>query len=324
MKEILLSVVIPVYKVEKFLNECVSSIVQEKRELLEIILVDDGSPDNCPKMCDEWAKKDKRIKVIHKENSGPSKARNKGVGIASGKYITFVDSDDIISDGAMTKVVDYLISCEDFDLCFMNINKFFDKGKILKNSDNITHKIIRNKTKSQVAKYLSTRDKFPGSPCSKIYLKSFLIKNNIIFPQDGRLVEDLGFVLDCIIKAERYDSLDFDYYMYRQQINETRSNKISEKLIAGMELFIRESIEKLCINKKPKDILSKYYLSFVAYEFQILMYFYYKIGKRNTEFLKVNKWLLKFSNSKRGKIINLLANLVGLDLTSKIIVKIKG
>lgn len=99
MSDPLISVIIPVYRVEKYLDECVRSVVDQTYTNLEIILVDDGSPDNCPQMCDEWAKKDKRIKVIHKENGGASTARNAALDIAKGEYIGFVDSDDFIEKG---------------------------------------------------------------------------------------------------------------------------------------------------------------------------------------------------------------------------------
>ena len=92
----LISVIVPIYNVEKYLNRCVDSIINQTYKNLEIILVDDGSPDNCGKICDEYAKKDKRIKVIHKKNGGLSDARNAGIDLAKGKYIGFVDSDDYI------------------------------------------------------------------------------------------------------------------------------------------------------------------------------------------------------------------------------------
>ncbi len=92
----LISVIVPVYKVEKFLDRCVNSIVAQSYDNLEIILVDDGSPDGCPQICDIWAKKDDRIKVIHKNNGGLSDARNAGIQIMKGEYVTFVDSDDWI------------------------------------------------------------------------------------------------------------------------------------------------------------------------------------------------------------------------------------
>lgn len=96
-KNPLISVVVPIYKVEDFLEKCVESLINQTYKNIEIILVDDGSPDNCPKMCDEFSKKDKRIRVIHKKNGGLSDARNKGIDIAKGKYITFIDSDDYVS-----------------------------------------------------------------------------------------------------------------------------------------------------------------------------------------------------------------------------------
>ena len=90
----LISIIVPIYHVEQYLNRCVESIVNQTYSNLEIILVDDGSPDNCPKMCDDWAKRDSRIKVIHKGNGGLSDARNAGMKIAKGDVISFIDSDD--------------------------------------------------------------------------------------------------------------------------------------------------------------------------------------------------------------------------------------
>lgn len=98
----LVSVIVPVYKVEKYLHRCIDSIINQTYKNLEIILVDDGSPDNCGKICDEYAEKDNRIKVIHKSNGGLSSARNAGLDVANGDYVYFVDSDDYID----TKLVE--------------------------------------------------------------------------------------------------------------------------------------------------------------------------------------------------------------------------
>lgn len=92
----MISIIVPIYKVEKYLDECVTSLVNQTYRDLEIILVDDGSPDHCPQKCDEWAKKDSRIKVVHKKNGGLSSARNAGLKVAKGEYIGFVDSDDYV------------------------------------------------------------------------------------------------------------------------------------------------------------------------------------------------------------------------------------
>ena len=100
----LVSVVLPIYNVEKYLNRCIESVVRQTYKKIEIILVDDGSPDGCPKKCDDWAKRDGRIKVVHKKNAGLGYARNTGIENASGEYICFFDSDDYIADDTIEKV----------------------------------------------------------------------------------------------------------------------------------------------------------------------------------------------------------------------------
>ena len=120
-----ISVIVPVYKVEKYLDRCIESIVNQTYKALEIILVDDGSPDNCPEMCDNWAKKDNRITVIHKENGGVSSARNAGIGIATGKYIHFVDSDDWLELNAYKTIMEEVLNNEMvvFSAFFVNFIK---------------------------------------------------------------------------------------------------------------------------------------------------------------------------------------------------------
>ena len=103
----LLSVIVPVYNVEKYLSRCIDSILSQTFTDFELILVDDGSPDNCGSICDEYAKKDKRIIVIHQQNRGVSSARNKGLDIARGEYVTFVDSDDQI--GSITTLYENIL-----------------------------------------------------------------------------------------------------------------------------------------------------------------------------------------------------------------------
>ena len=94
----LISIIVPIYNVEKYLQECIESLLKQTYKNIEIILVDDGSPDNCPQICDEFLKKDKRIKVFHKVNGGLSDARNYGLERATGNYICFVDSDDFVTE----------------------------------------------------------------------------------------------------------------------------------------------------------------------------------------------------------------------------------
>ena len=111
-----LSIIIPVYRVEATLDRCIESVLNQNLDDFEVILVDDGSPDDCPKMCDGWAEKDDRIRVIHQANKGLSGARNAGIDIAQGEYITFVDSDDYIAENTYVPLMQMLESDSTIDM----------------------------------------------------------------------------------------------------------------------------------------------------------------------------------------------------------------
>ena len=124
----LVSVVVPVYKVEKYLDKCVESICAQTYRNLEIILIDDGSPDNCGKMCDSWADRDSRVRAIHKPNSGLSGARNKGIESAAGDYIMFIDSDDYIAGDMVRRLLDAL-QAADAQMSICNILRVAEDGE---------------------------------------------------------------------------------------------------------------------------------------------------------------------------------------------------
>lgn len=127
-KQTLVSIIIPIYKVEQYLIDCIQSVCSQTYKNIEIILVDDGSPDNCGKICDDYAKMDKRISVIHKENGGLSDARNKGIDIARGDYITFVDSDDYVETTFIEDLYN-AIEKTNSDISICNINVVDENGK---------------------------------------------------------------------------------------------------------------------------------------------------------------------------------------------------
>ena len=186
-----ISIIVPVYKVEKYLDRCVNSIVNQTYSNLEIILVDDGSPDNCPQMCDEWAKKDKRIKVIHKVNGGVSSARNKGLELSSGEFIQFVDSDDYILENYCAELISRFT--EEVDLVVAGYTII----------DDYKNKIIRNKTAVNVDKIILDEDEllrfvidgFVDMPVNKLFRRDLITKT---FHEGLPLGEDRIFVLDYL------------------------------------------------------------------------------------------------------------------------------
>ena len=147
------SIVVPIYNVEKYLEQCIDSIINQTLKDIEIILVDDGSPDNCPQICDDYAKKDSRIKVVHKKNGGLSSARNAGIEVATGDYIGFVDSDDYIELDMYEKM--YSIAIENnVDFVMSDYYRVSDGGKVIATLDMDEGIYEKNKIK---------RDIFPRS-----------------------------------------------------------------------------------------------------------------------------------------------------------------
>lgn len=138
--EDLISVVVPIYNVENYIKKCVDSILSQTYKNLEIILVDDGSPDNCPQICDEYAQKDSRIKVIHKENGGVSSARNIGMENARGKWIAFIDADDWIEEKYFEKMLDR-VKTNDADIVLCGYNRVMPNCNIKINSNGGDEKV---------------------------------------------------------------------------------------------------------------------------------------------------------------------------------------
>ena len=187
----LLSVIVPVYNVSKYIHKCVDSILVQSYSNLEIILVDDGSPDECPKICDEYASKDKRVQVIHKTNGGLSSARNAGLEIAVGEYIGFVDSDDWIEPSMYEKMITFIEQNEcDMAGCEVNIIYGTHSNIIGKSEDEILT------GKEALIRYLDTyyRYRMPNPAVwSKLYKKEFWKENR--FPE-GKIHED--YLLTCM------------------------------------------------------------------------------------------------------------------------------
>ena len=136
-KQPLLSIIVPIYKVEEFLHECIDSILKQEFTDYELILVNDGSPDNCGDICDQYSSEDSRIIVIHKENGGLSSARNAGIDIARGKYYSFIDSDDFISQDFSLSNMNYLSLHQDIDMIVTQVCYY----------DQVENKIVYNTRK---------------------------------------------------------------------------------------------------------------------------------------------------------------------------------
>lgn len=209
VKQPVISVIVPVYKVEAYLDRCIVSILNSTFKDFELILVDDGSPDKCPQICDEWAIKDNRIKVIHQENMGLSGARNTGIKIALGEYITFIDSDDWITDDMLENLL-VLIKKYNSDIAMCNMIRAKDIKEVIKNSKNSVA-IYSQKD------FLDIMFRVKGNrcvhyACGKLYKKTVLRKEDH-FPV-GLLNEDVEGMFKSVLNAKRIVETDKVGYYY--------------------------------------------------------------------------------------------------------------
>lgn len=317
----MISFIIPVYKVEKYINECVDSVLNQLTDACEVILVDDGSPDRSGVICDGYADRDSRVKVVHQKNGGLAAARNMGLDCARGEYIAFVDSDDYLDGQCVSKILNW-ITLGGADICFMRAMKVFPDGKQQLLDDEMNAAELKGSKESAI-KYLSERSKYPGSPCTKIFKRSLIEKSNLRFPDDRRVSEDLGFVLQCILRAESYDALPIDYYYYRQAREGSITNNVTYKSFLGLKAFVEESTDFLTENRVPKGNTERYAMSFVAYEFSIMIWQYNHVGKENKEralqFLKEYNWTLSYGKTKKTRLIKAICNCLGIKICASVL-----
>lgn len=243
----LVTIIIPIYKVEKYLPKCIDSVIEQTYKNLEIILVDDGSPDNCPKICDEYAKKDNRIKVIHKENGGLSDARNVAIKEANGEFIFLLDSDDTITNDAIEYMYN-LAKKENAEMVSAQYNSVYEgiNNNLEPNSDNNYLKIYNAKEALEAMLYDSY---ISNMGCNKLY-KKYLF-NDIEFPI-GKLYEDLGTTYKLISKCNKIVITSKRTYNYLLNRNGSIMNKKFGPNRMQALIFIEEILD--FIQKNYKDI----------------------------------------------------------------------
>ncbi len=261
------SVIIPVYNVEKYLRECLDSVINQTLADIEIIVVDDGSPDNCPQICDEYALKDNRIKVIHKENGGYGSAMNVGLDNATGDYIGILEPDDFVKN-TMFEDLYSLADKNNLDMVKSDFYYYTTSNKSARQAG-----LIKKKNENKV---LSAKDdifmlKLPPSIWSAIYKRSFLNKNNIRFLETaGASFQDTSFAFKTLATAKRLMFTSKPYVYYRQD-NENSSIHSKDKVYNIC--YEWEEITKY-INKRPKikEVVNQVKLStqFNAYKWNLV------------------------------------------------------
>lgn len=255
----LLTVVIPVYNVEKYLNRCIESILLQEWKNYDILLVDDGSTDRSPQICDDYVQAYDFISVIHKENGGLSEARNTGISQAKGEYVYFPDSDDWLEPDAFMALAEVLES-QKFDI--ISFNREFVKGE----EDAIV-------SEPEVTQVFEGKDAFvqmlkhsyiTGFANDKIYRKSLFIDNNILFPK-GKYYEDLGTNYKLFLSAKKVYATNQKYYHYLIDNPDSITQSWNEKKFSDMFGFYKDifysDFVRSQLNQEELQISQLYYVN---------------------------------------------------------------
>ncbi len=258
------SVIIPVYNVEKYLKECLDSVVNQTLKDIEIICVDDGSTDNSGAILDEYASKDSRIKVVHNENKGVGNARNTGLGLATGDYIYFLDSDDYIELNALEKLYNKSIELN-LDICVcmvkelnintsqMSIQEYAIYKPYLPNKNVFSSYDVKN----------TIFHLFIGWIWDKLYKKSIILDNHLTFPE-FKNSEDTAFTYMALILANRISTIQDPLIIHRINITTSISvnrEKEPEAFISAMEL-LKTNLNKIGKYKTFENGFLNYFITF--------------------------------------------------------------
>lgn len=304
--------ILPIYNVEKYLSECVNSILSQTYSDFEVLLVDDGSPDNCPALCDEWTRKDNRIKALHKPNGGLSDARNYGLDYAQGDYVVFVDSDDFWMNEDclehLMKVVDTYPEC---DFIGFNCSYYYSDIKLYRRWVLYDDRLTVPVDKDTAICSLVASGTMPMSACLKIIKRKSLLDIGLRFIK-GTIAEDIPWFIDLLDGAKSCMFVNQYIYAYRQNVAGSITASGNPKSTRNLFTIVKNEIKKMDsrnISKEAKDAL----YSFLAYEFCILLTSDMPLEMKSE--LMQYKWLLNYTASPKVRKASLVNKLFGIKAT---------
>lgn len=286
-----ITVIMPVYNVEHYLAEAIDSVIYQTYQNLEIILIDDGSTDNSGNICDEYAKKDSRIKVIHQENKGLSGARNTGLDVATGKYIMFIDSDDIFPKDACEKMLKFMEE-KDADYIVGNYTNMSEEGEIWEKPIFDPNKYVEFRL--SIEDYTHSFYTMNSGVWNKMFKKSFLDQLNLRFV-DRLPAEDAIFTTYCFMKAKKVYYTPEIVYHYRLRYSDSISTSCSKKYFLG----INKAYRLIYQNFKENNHLD-FYRFYYAKSMNYILYKFIDSDKltkdERIEILGQMKWFYMLSN----------------------------
>ena len=295
------SIIIPVYNVENYLDDCVASVLSQSFADLEVLLIDDGATDSSGAMCDSWAARDSRVNVIHQENQGLSGARNTGIRAAQGEYLMFLDSDDWWSGRDVLEKLALRIEKTQPQVLSFDYQKSFD-GKLDEPYFN------KEDATGHTLSWMMEQELWVNGACNKAISRQ-LFSDGLFF-RKGISSEDMDWTLRLALRADRFDYLQQVVFIYRQR-TVSISHSVSPKRVADMLENTSYCLQLLEETPQKKQVL----LPYVAYQYATALYNCASLPRKQRRALlpdfKALRWLLKESSNSKVKLLNTANKLLG-------------
>lgn len=308
------SFILPIYNVEKYLSECVKSILAQTYSDFEILLVDDGSPDNCPALCDEWAKKDSRIKALHKPNGGLSDARNYGLDYAQGDYVVFVDSDDFwMGRDSLEKLIKVVDAHPECDFIGYNCSYYYSDTKTYTKWVRYDENLVVPTDKNVAICSLVTSGTMPMSACLKIIKRKSLSDMGLRFIK-GTIAEDIPWFIDLLDGSKKCMFVNQYIYAYRQNVAGSITASGNPKSTSDLFTIVKNEVNKMKERSFSEETKNALY-SFLAYEFCILLTASSRMSKEMRKELMQYKWLLNYTVNPKVRKAAFVNKLFGIKVT---------
>ena len=306
MENIWVSVIIPVYKIEKYLNQCVDSILKQTYHELEVILVDDGSSDKCPQICDIYAEKDKRVKVIHQENAGLSAARNSGIESANGDYIIFLDGDDFFDDTEAIERLVKRVKTTKADVLNYSYKKYYeDTGDKVPQFNELPPMPVQLQEKTEQLDYITKEFLYIASACNKM-IRADVLSKHMKF-EKGKLSEDVEWCARLLCHAQSFDFVCENFYCYRQR-STSITHTMQEKACIDLTNNILGCLK---IAEQTDEKIKEYIYRYTAYQlstFVAVQAIATKCPPECIENLEPYKWLFSYHGKNKKVTCLFLAN----------------
>lgn len=301
----LISIVVPVYNVEKYLRQCLNSILNQTYKNLEIILVDDGSPDNSGNICDEYARNDKRIRVVHKTNEGVGAARNTGIDMSSGNLISFIDPDDYIEND-FYEYLYFVMNSTHSDIAYCSYRKVSEDGSFMTQPKGVDDGHVEVfSCKEATINLLRDRKDF------KVYIWNGLFKKELIpyFNVDYIIRQDQPFTLEVLLSAQtiaRGYSIKYNY-----RIHGGAKSKTSKRINIDIGFLVLQDFKRLLMEENVgKDVVDAYYERCLRMHLALMSnYVSYRINDKNL-FDKIRSGLKYYARKTYKGIIGVLLFIV--------------